>query len=325
VPDAPQELRAFFASLDEVPSWWDPAQAGPGCRAFHTHSQMFIGAFVGAVLVEGFATLISKSFSISGGVMDQGVRRLKQNNRHLVEIFMPGGLERQGDGWKLSVRVRLVHAQLRRLIARSPEWEGEAWGTPLSAAHIGYAAASFSALLLQRAQLLGVKLQDGERASFMQVWRRSAQLMGVVPELLFEREADALRLVEVGRLCEPPPSLESCQLANALVHAAPVVAGVEGTRARRALVRKIHRVSRAMIGDEMADALRYPRLSTFGALALMRGANRLQQVLHRVLPGFGRSRLASQFALILDLSHFEGRGLDYRVPGHVHAEKDDRR
>ncbi|MCY3989495.1 MAG: DUF2236 domain-containing protein, partial [Gammaproteobacteria bacterium] len=61
-------------------------------------------------LVEGFATTISKSFFMTGRVMERGVRRLRQNNRHQVEIFYPEGLRRENDGWKLSVRIRFVHA-----------------------------------------------------------------------------------------------------------------------------------------------------------------------------------------------------------------------
>ena len=95
---------------------------------FHRNSQLVLGAFVGGVLVEGFSTNIGKSFYITGRLRDQGVRRLKQNNRHMVEIFMPGGLERDGDGWKLSVRIRLVHAQVRHLLNNSSEWEGGGMG-----------------------------------------------------------------------------------------------------------------------------------------------------------------------------------------------------
>ena len=39
---------------------------------------------------------------------------------------MPGGLEPGGDGWKLSLRIRLVHAQSRKLIREtSDEWDAE--------------------------------------------------------------------------------------------------------------------------------------------------------------------------------------------------------
>ena len=87
---------------------------------------MILAAFVPGVLIEGFTTNIAKSFFITGRVRDQGVRRLGQNNRHMLEIFLPGGQYRQGDGWKLSVRISLVHARIRHLLNNSEEWDNEA-------------------------------------------------------------------------------------------------------------------------------------------------------------------------------------------------------
>ena len=68
---------------------------------FTGNSQVVLAAFVAGVLIEGFTTNIAKAFFITGRVRDQGVRRLGQNNRHMMEIFLPGGLYRDGDGWKL--------------------------------------------------------------------------------------------------------------------------------------------------------------------------------------------------------------------------------
>ncbi|MFK5923201.1 MAG: oxygenase MpaB family protein [Verrucomicrobiota bacterium] len=322
IPDAPDEVRDFFSSIEKVPEWFDPNATEPGCRAFHLNSQMFIGAFVGAVLIEGFTTLISKSFSITGRVVDQGVRRLKQNNRHITEIFMPSGLDRHGDGWKLSVRVRLIHAQVRHLLAQSEDWNEEAWGTPLSAAHIGYATASFSGLLLKRAEKLGVYLNAEEEESFMMIWRYSGHLMGVPDEMLFTDKNEALLIHDVGTWCEPSPSLESCQLANALINAAPVVAGIEEEQARRQLVKKLYQVSRALIGDRMADSLNFPSSRSVGVLALLRGKNRWDKWLASVFPTLARRQSVDQFQQMLELSHYEERGIAYRMPGHVHAEKD---
>jgi len=322
IPDAPEALRALLAEAERIPDWFDPALTRAGCRAFHGHSEMFIGAFVGAVLIEGFTTLISKSFSITGRLVDQGARRLKQNNRHLSEIFIPGGLERGGDGWKLSVRIRLMHARVRFLLHRSEDWDARAWGMPLSSAHIGFATAAFSGLLLKRARMLGVSLTGEEARSFMLVWRYSGHLMGVDAELQAATEAEALRLHRIGALCEPPPDLESILLANGLINSAPIVAGVTDAAERRALVRRIYTVSRALIGRELADRLRYPRTGGFGTLAALRARNLLDQALRRLIPGFDRRRRAGQFGRMLNLSFDGGGEVSYRLPRELYAEKD---
>ena len=95
---------------------------------FHRNSSVILAAFVSGVLIEGFTTNIAKSFFITGRVRDQGVRRLGQNNRHMMEIFLPGGMYRDGDGWKLSVRIRIIHARLRRLLNDSEDWEHRSLG-----------------------------------------------------------------------------------------------------------------------------------------------------------------------------------------------------
>lgn len=320
--DAPEIVRAFFEDIERTPPWFDAAQALPGCRAFHRNSEMFVGAFVAAVLIEGFSTLISQSFSITGRLVDQGARRLKQNNRQLVEIFMPGGLDRHGDGWKLSVRIRLVHARVRQLLDRAEEWDAAAWGHPLSAAHMAFATAAFSGLLLKRAGMLGVSLSEEESRSFMLVWRYAGHLMGVPSDLLFESEAEAVHLHRIGALCEPPPTLESIILANGLINSAPIVAGIAEPGPRRQLSRKIYRISRAMIGDDLADKLQYPAMRTTGTLAALRLTNGLERVLYRIAPALGARRRASQFQTMLNVSLYAEEGARYRLPEHVHAEKD---
>lgn len=97
----------------------------PGILVFNQNVSLMLVAFVTGVLVEGFSTLIAKSFNITKRVASTD-RRLKQNNRQLMEIFYPGGLRRDGDDWKLSTRVRFVHARIRSLLAKSDDWKHEA-------------------------------------------------------------------------------------------------------------------------------------------------------------------------------------------------------
>ena len=135
--DAPLALREFFERIETPPPWFDPDSVHAGCRAFHEYSDLFIPAFF-VVTLQNAATLISKAFYMTGRVKTtHGLRRIRQNTRHFIEIMLPGALERHGEGWKLSVRIRLVHAQVRRFIRVSGNWDEAEFGVPLSAAHIG--------------------------------------------------------------------------------------------------------------------------------------------------------------------------------------------
>ena len=322
--DAPSSARAFFADTERVPDWVDLDSCIPGIRMFHRNSHLILGAFVGGTLVEGFATNISKAFFISGRVRDQGVRRLRQNNRHMIEIFMPGGLTRDGDGWKLSVRIRLVHAQLRRLLGNSDQWDHEAWGLPISSAHLGYAITSFSARLLDHLKHLGAAYTEEERDSFMAIWRYTGHLMGIPSSILFQDEQDARHLRQIASLCEPPPSPESIVMANALINSAPLVIGVTDPLERRKMASFVFRVSRALIGNTLADQLRYPPDPSLGTLFIFR----MQERSKRLLAKLGLRRLEdsnfTRFTSLLETSVLEEAGISFRLPDHVYSEASSR-
>ena len=277
-------------------------------------------AFVGGVLVEGFTTNIAKSFFITGRVRDQGVRRLKQNNRHMMDILLPGGLERLGDGWKLSVRIRIIHARIRRLLNNSDEWDTEAWGVPISSAHLGYVIAAFSARLLKHMKTLGADYNDEEHDSFMSVWRYSGYLMGIPETILFGDTNEALRLYDIGHLCEPFAEIESIVMAHALINSAPLVAGVTDPTDRRQLARYVYRLSRGLIGKELADDLNFPALSPFGVVYRFRLEERYKNILQKVRPGHAKKNNLSKFTTLLEASVFDDAGISYKLPDHVYAE-----
>ena len=319
--DMPSSAHAFFEHVESVPNWVDFDAFAPGIRMFHRNSQLVLGAFVGGTLVEGFATNISKSFFITGRLRDQGVRRLRQNLRHMLEVFMPDGLRRYGDGWKLSVRIRLVHAQLRRLLNNSDDWDAESWGTPISSAHLGYAITAFSARLLMHMKSLGATYDAEERKSFMAIWRYCGYLMGIPESVLFRNEEDALRLFQIGTLCEPQPDFESCAMANSLVNCAPLVIGVDTPEERRKLAKYVSKISRAMIGDDLANQLNYPPHSTVGVLAVFRFQQRLNNVLARVSPVRAKSSAFNRFTTLLEAQVLKETGISYRLPDHVYTEE----
>ena len=311
---APVALRDFFNNLRE-PSWLYYEGFRPGIRAFHENVDLMLAAFVTGVLVEGFSTLIAKSFRITGRVASTR-RRLQQNNRHMLEIFYPGGMQRSSDGWKLSTRIRFIHTRIRGLLAKSDEWDHAAWGTPLSAAHLGFAISVFSKRLLEFSSMLGARFGSEERESVLAVWRYAGYLMGIPETILYTNAEDAERTYNVGYLCEPPPDSDSVAVANLLIQSIPKVADVQDEVEREKLVALAYRLSRALIGNKLADSFEYPPDSSVGTLFKYR----MQQKVLRLLRTNKMVR-SSNFTQLIQISVFDGEGLSYKMPDHVHTSK----
>ena len=329
--EAPRLLRDFFEGLEPPPAWFDRDAVLPGREAFHRYSDVFIPAFFVST-VHNASTLIAKAFYSTGRVMSNfGLRRIRQNTRHFIEIMLPDALQRQGDGWKLSVRIRLVHGRIRRLIRDSGTWDESVYGVPVSAAHMAVSSANFSAGMLLQAQRLGARLDATARNGFMQAWRYASYLAGTPEDLLFDGDYDkTLEFRRVAFLCEPPPGEESITIANALVRALPKIietidpASQQGMKThvyadQQSMTKHVYRITRALLGNELSDQLLFPPQRIRGYLSCIRLYRRALSLLHRLAPTFARKWRASNIGFLLEASMLEE--LRYRLPDHLDAKK----
>ena len=312
--EAPQILRDFFDNLEDPP-WLDFEDFRPGIRAFHANVNLMLVAFVTGVLVEGFSTMIAKSFSITGRVASTK-RRLQQNNRHMMDIFFPGGLHRNGEGWKLSTRIRFVHTRIRNLLKHSDEWNHEAWGMPVSAAHLGFAISVFSKRLVDYSLLVGANLNEEEQESVIKVWRYTGYLMGIPETILYTTTEEAVKMYKIGYMCEPPADAESIGVANMLIQAIPTVADITDPEEQEKLRELAYRLSRALIGDQLADQFEFPKISTFGTLWMYRMKQRLNRLMTNQ-----QSIRSDNFSQLLQISVYDDEGVSYKMPNHVHSSK----
>ena len=311
---APQPLREFFNNLEE-PEWLDYEAFRPGIRAFHANVDLMLVAFVTGVLVEGFSTMIAKSFNITGRVASTK-RRLQQNTRHMMDVFFPGGLYRNGDGWKLSMRIRIIHSRIRALLNKSEEWNHEAWGAPVSAAHLGLAIAVFSKRLLEYSLKVGANFTEEEKDSVLDVWRYTGFVMGIPETILYTDAEAATRIYKVGYLCEPPPDPDSVAVANMLIQAIPTVADITDPKEQAELTTLAYRLSRALIGRERAEQFEFPKTPVLGTLFLYR----MKQRYLRLVKNSQLVR-SENFTQLLQISVYDEDGLSYRMPNHVHTSE----
>lgn len=270
--DAPEALRRLFAQLDHVPFWLDRERADRGGQAFLRSGPL--GGFVlGAYsLIIGYCSPAgNKPLAFTGRLQEQVPRRLAETGRFVRVVSQRGGMRRDGEGFAVTVRVRLMHAHVRRLLRVSPRWRAQDYGEPINQLDMVGTTLLFSAVVIDGLRRLGVPVSDAEAEDLLHLWRYVGYVMGVSEELLATSLPEAMAAIELIGVTQDPPDDDSRALAKALIERPLAAARSEAERARaRRMVGFGYGLSRYLIGDRYADALRYPRTGWRLSLPVLR-------------------------------------------------------
>jgi hypothetical protein len=262
VPDAPESFRALFESVERVPMWVDWPTLARGGEVL-----LRAGPLGGIVLglrsiVLGYASPEgNKPLVFSGRLEQQAARRLNETARFVQATISPGAMRPHGEGWQITLKVRLIHAHVRRMILKSGRWD-DAWGAPVNQHDQAGTSLLFSIIVLQGLRQLGMRIAPEDAEAYMQLWRWSGWLMGIDPELLPATEAEGTRLADLFACTQGEPDDDSRRLTRALLQAPLREAK---TRRERANAQRLFQFSagmcRELLGDELAEKLGVPRSS----------------------------------------------------------------
>ena len=258
VPRAPQPLRALFQQLEYMPFWVDRERCNLGGATFLRCRLGFaVLAMLSLPLIYSWPAG-NKPLALSGQLMHRASQRLKDTTRYVFSVCQPDGLSRFSEGFAMTVRVRLIHAQVRRLLLESGQWSSDAWGAPINQCHMAGTNLMFSVGLLDGLSHLGYRFERVEREALIHLWRYAGYLLGVEPELLMADEFEGHRLLDLMFAFEPEPDDDSRALVDALMQTS--FDYVRGFKAGRCCtVNLCYGMSHSLIGDEHAAALGYPK------------------------------------------------------------------
>lgn len=272
IPGAPAAMRHLLDEVAEVPAWVDWQTCDRGGELL-----MRVGALGGAVLgshslVLGYASPAgNKPLVLSGRLKEQALKRLNETARFVQAVCRPGGMRPFADGWQITVKVRLIHAQVRWMILRSGKWDEGAWGTPVNQHDMAGTTLLFSIAIMDGLRKLGVRIDSEEGERYIHLWRWVGRVIGVDAALLPVSEPDASRLADLIAATMAPPDQDSRDLTKALFDAA--WDGAVSRKQRRDAARKVlfgTTLCRELIGNELADQLRVPRNSFRYAMPMVR-------------------------------------------------------
>ncbi len=277
--EMPEAMRAFFAQVDRVPLWVDWTAIERGGELL-----MRSGALGGIVL--GAASLVmgysspggNKPLIFSGQLVNRAVRRLNETARFVQATGRPGGLRRHADGFAITLKVRLMHAKVRRILRSTEAFRQDLWGDPINQHDLAATTLLFSLIFLEGLRSFGVEMTRDESESFMHLWRYSGYLSGVDEEILPGSEFDGWNLGELIKATQAPPDEDSRMLVKALFDSTVTDAKTPEQRRMGEMRRRMgHGFCRGLLGDEMADSLGVPRTHFTMAFHALRTAAKVTE------------------------------------------------
>ena len=264
VADAPQSLRELFAFLDDEPVWVDHDRLDNAADALVRHTPV-LGMVLGAAsLLRGAGNFIAgKPLALTGRYVTRPAVRSVEVGEWLRHVLTRGGMRRDGGGFAFTVRVRLIHAHVRKGILASGMWDEDAWGVPIPQSYMALTMAEFGHIAVEAMQTLGVRFTDRELDDIYHLWRYVGHVIGMGEELSLRTERDHLAIEELYRLTSPGPSDEDRKFVTALTeqYLVPELANLlpGGAPLRTTVARTVmHSLQRVFLGDTDADALHIP-------------------------------------------------------------------
>lgn len=209
VPDAPEPLREFFARVETVPTWVDHDKLVRGAKVLLSSGSdgMYIArdvAMLGGYQFSGF----NKTLLRTGALEKGSNQRWAETMQWAMDVLSEDGLSPLGLGYRSTIRVRLIHAFVRRHVTAMPDWQTEDWGLPINQTDM--AATLVGAFIAPAigAMGMGVLLTPSEADAVAHLVRYVGSLLGVEEQWLPHSFRDGVRVLvhTLSALADPDES-----------------------------------------------------------------------------------------------------------------------
>jgi len=219
VPDAPEPLRAFFVRIEAVPDWVDADLLRRGQRALRAGGAdgMYVArdvSLLGGYQFSGFNKTLLRT-----GALEKGSNtRFAETNQWALDVIADGELIPHGVGYRSTIRVRLIHAIVRRHVSAMTDWRADEWGLPINQTDM--AATLVGALIAPPLGAMGMGLltAPADLDAIAHVTRYVGWLIGVEDEWLPHSFRDGIRVLYHTVTALSNPDESSKQLAMPMVN-----------------------------------------------------------------------------------------------------------
>lgn len=222
VPDASPALRAFFDHVERLPDWVDEQLLVRGARVCGLGGRAGMRALAVTGLMAGYQLAAVNQTLLATGALEKGAaRRIAETTKWWIDVTEPGAMARGGDGFKSTLRVRIIHALVRHHVSQQTTWNEADLGVPVNQTDMQATYLGFSVVYLLGMKLVGIPLSREDKAAVMHLWRCIAWVNGVDEGLLHELadgERSGMAWLFKNLLSQRMADADSARLAQALAN-----------------------------------------------------------------------------------------------------------
>jgi hypothetical protein len=261
VESAPPALRDFFAAVDAVPEWLDFDLVNEGARVYRRSGKTGADVLLQLSLLGGYrfggpTDLLVATGGLTG---DTTMRRLGETQKWGVAVSEHDAMRRDGEGFQLTVHVRLMHALVNHRFEGGDRWDTATWGLPINQSDQAATLGLFNGVFLLGVRSLGVRVTAAESRAVMHLWKYVGWLMGVNDDWLFDAERDQHAFNYHVLLAQSDITEAGPQLANGILDAQSQLHFARFERVGRAYTRaRLLSMLRPFLGKESMRELRLP-------------------------------------------------------------------
>lgn len=320
VEHAPAALRDFFATVDDTPPWVDFALVNEGARAYRRFGRSAADVLLQLSLLGGYRFGGPSDLLVATGALagDTTRRRLGETQKWGIAVSEHDAMLRDGEGFRLTVHVRLMHAMVNHRFESGDRWDSARWGLPINQSDQAATLGLFNGALLLGVRALGVRVTPRDSLAIMHLWKYVGWVMGVPEDWLFDTERDQHAFNYHVLLAQEDVTPAGAELANGILEAQGTLHFRRLPRLGRAWTRaRLLSMLRPFLGRRGMHDLGLPVRLPWATLAILPGNLARHHVLGRT--SWGERSLQRRAARARDTLMFRYFGPDEPEIGEIPA------
>lgn len=277
--------QAFLDACNDIPEWADFEAMRTGQRmlaAFPVNMgiALFTGSLVGGAVFVKMALVTSMTGMLSG----DSSRRLDETAAMVLRMAFPGNLEPGGEGHELLMRVRMLHAAIRRFLVDSGRFAHPV-EVPINQQDLAITLGLFGYLNIRSLAMMNIHFNDRELDSFNLLWRYTGHVLGIRAEVLPDSVSDQQSFFLASLKHQARPERLDARtrqvMDNVAASAARRMAGVSEPMARKFL----YQSCRWLSGNEYVTGMEIEDAGEYAGIKLLKGLGRVSYWMWRYVPG----------------------------------------